>query len=129
LITFDIPLGGEVAADKVRAELARQGYTRVEQVDDSTLRVTQDRVRLEEKRRDRITEAVEGALRARQGRLSVFPLDENREATAPLAVLEGPALPGLATWITPDPIPNSFSFQFSHGCLRRVPWFRARDGD
>jgi excinuclease ABC subunit A len=114
LITFDIPLGGEVAADKVRAELARQGYTRVEQVDDSTLRVTQDRVRLEEKRRDRITEAVEGALRAGQGRLSVFPLDENREATAHWRFSKGLHCPDCDLDYT-DPIPNSFSFNSPMG--------------
>jgi len=67
VIAFEIALTGEVAADKVRAELDRQGYTRVEALDESTLRVTQDRVRLSADRRERITEAVEAALRAGQG--------------------------------------------------------------
>ncbi|MDZ7749727.1 MAG: hypothetical protein U5K43_13720 [Halofilum sp. (in: g-proteobacteria)] len=109
VIAFDIALSGDVAGDKVRAELERQGYTRVAQVDAGTLRVTRDRVRLEPDNRDRITEAVEAALRAGDGHVSVFPLDGNREATDHWRFSEGLHCPDCDRDYT-DPIPNSFSF-------------------
>jgi len=108
-IAFDVPLTGDVAADKVRAELERQGYTRVETVDARTLRVTGDRVRLVPDNRDRITEAVEGALRAGQGRMSAFPLDDKRKVTDHWRFSEGLHCPDCDRDYT-DPIPNSFSF-------------------
>ena len=108
-ITFDIVLGGMVAADKVRAELARQGYTRVETVGESTLRVTQDRVRIEAGRRDRITEAVEAALRAGRGRIGIVTVDEDSNAIEHWRYSEGLHCPDCDRDYA-DPIPNSFSF-------------------
>src|SRR5690606_38189180 len=108
-ITFDIVLGGMVAADKVRAELGRQGYTRVETVGQSTLRVTQDRVRIEVGRRDRITEAVEAALRAGRGRIGIVTVDEDGNAVEHWRYSEGLHCPDCDREYA-DPIPNSFSF-------------------
>ncbi len=114
VIAFDVPLSGDVAEDKVRAELERQGYTRVESVDGGTLRVTRDRVRLTHDNRDRITEAVEASLRAGQGHASVFPLDDDREATDHWRFSEGLHCPDCDLDYT-DPIPNSFSFNSPMG--------------
>ncbi|WP_067560901.1 excinuclease ABC subunit UvrA [Halofilum ochraceum] len=114
VIAFDVPLTGDVAEDKVRAELDRQGFTRVETVDGNVLRVTRDRVRLVADNRDRITEAVEGALGAGQGRVSVFPLDDDREPTDHWRFSEGLHCPDCDRDYS-DPIPNSFSFNSPMG--------------
>ncbi|MEX0915726.1 MAG: excinuclease ABC subunit A, partial [Wenzhouxiangellaceae bacterium] len=114
VIAFDIALSGDVGADKVRAELDRQGYSRVEQVDENTLRVTQDRVRLEPDRRDRIAEAVEAALRAGRGHVSVVPLDDSREPTGHWRFSEGLHCPDCDLDYS-APIPNSFSFNSPMG--------------
>jgi len=114
VIAFDIELSGDVAADKVRAELDRQGYSRVEAVDENTLRVTQDRVRLEPDRRDRIAEAVEAALRASRGHVSVMPLDDDRKPTDHWRFSEGLHCPDCDRDYT-APIPNSFSFNSPMG--------------
>ncbi len=122
VIAFTIPLSGDVTEDKIRAELERQGYTRVDQVDTETLRVTQDRVRLEADRRDRITEAVEGALRGGQGRMSVLPLDDNREPRDEWPYSEGLHCPDCDRDYT-DPIPNSFSFNSPMGACDQCRGF------
>jgi len=114
VIAFDISLSGDVAEDKVRAELDRQGYSRVEQVNAATLRVTQDRVRLDADRRDRITEAVEAALRAGQGHISVLPLNDQREPTDHWRYSQGLHCPDCDRDYS-DPIPNSFSFNSPMG--------------
>ena len=108
-ITFDVTLGGKIAADKVRAELARQGYTRVEALGDRALRVTQDRLRLDAGQRDRLAEAVEGALRAGRGRVSVFPLDDERRPAGEWRYSEGLHCPDCDRDYA-DPVPNTFSF-------------------
>src|SRR5690606_20401185 len=92
-----------------RAELGRQGYTRVETVGQSTLRVTQDRVRIEVGRRDRITEAVEAALRAGRGRIGIVTVDEDGNAVEHWRYSEGLHCPDCDRDYA-DPIPNSFSF-------------------
>ena len=122
VIAFDVPLTGDVAGDKVRAELDRQGYTRVETIDAHTLRVTSDRVRLVAENRDRITEAVEAALRAGQGHIGVFPLDEQREATDHWRFSEGLHCPDCNRDYS-DPIPNSFSFNSPMGACESCRGF------
>ncbi|MGA8259935.1 MAG: excinuclease ABC subunit UvrA, partial [Arenicellales bacterium] len=122
VITFDVPLSGEVTVDKVRAELARQGYTRVEQAGDNILRVTQDRVVLEAGRRDRITESVEAALHAGRGRVSVFPVDEDHRPTHEWRYSEGLHCPDCDRDYT-DPIPNSFSFNSPIGACSECRGF------
>jgi len=122
VITFDIPLSGDVAEVKVHAELERQGYTRVERIDEHTLRVTQDRVRLEAARRDRITEAVEAALRAGRGRVSVCPVDDDRHPTDEWRYSEGLHCPDCDQDYF-DPIPNSFSFNSPVGACETCRGF------
>jgi excinuclease ABC subunit A len=122
VIAFDVSLTGEVAEDKVRAELDRQGYTRVETVDGHVLRVTRDRVRLVADNQDRITEAVEGALRAGQGHIGVFPLDEQREPTDHWRFSEGLHCPDCNRDYS-DPIPNSFSFNSPMGACETCRGF------
>ncbi len=122
VVTFDIALSGAVAGDKVRAELARQGYTRVEAVGANRLRVTQDRVRLESGRRDRVTEAVEAALRAGRGRMGVTVLDREGSPARHWRYSEGLHCPDCDRDYT-DPIANSFSFNSPVGACEACRGF------
>ncbi len=121
-IVFDVRLSGEVAADKVRAELTRQGYARVEARGDDILRVTQDRLRLDAGSRDRLAEAVEAALRAGRGRIGVVVLDDEKHPTHEWRYSEGLHCPDCDLDYA-DPIPNSFSFNSPVGACEACRGF------
>ena len=75
-ITFDVePLPG-MDAGQLRAVLAAQGYTRVEESGQGLL-VQQDRVRLREENRSRLLESLETALRLGRGRIAVRTGESN----------------------------------------------------
>ncbi|PZA00275.1 excinuclease ABC subunit A [Gammaproteobacteria bacterium 2W06] len=82
VIGFDTPIPEQYSAAELRTLLERQGYTRIRELDDQHLRVTQDRVRVEAGRRDRLVEAAEAAFRHGRGHLVVEVLDDAREPIA-----------------------------------------------
>jgi len=82
VISFDTPIPEQYTATELSALLERQGYTRVRDLDGQRLRVTQDRVRIEAERRDRLVEAAEAAFRHGRGHLVVEVLDAAREPVA-----------------------------------------------
>ena len=69
-ITFEVEALPGVDATQLRALLAAQGYTRVEE-DGAGVTVQQDRVRLREENRSRLLEGLETAFRHGRGRLAV----------------------------------------------------------
>ncbi|PWG63866.1 excinuclease ABC subunit UvrA [Sediminicurvatus halobius] len=79
LIGFDVERPENFDEAEVRQLLEGQGYTRVRRLDMTRLRVTQDRVRVEESRRDRIVEAVEAAFAHGRGEVVVEELDDARQ--------------------------------------------------
>jgi len=83
VIGFDIGIPERFEEAEMRQLLEAQGYTRVRRLDNGVLRVTQDRLRIADNRRDRIVEAVEAAFAHGRGQLIVEELDEDR---APVAV-------------------------------------------
>ncbi|MDX1589995.1 MAG: excinuclease ABC subunit UvrA, partial [Oleiphilaceae bacterium] len=122
LFQFDVPLSGDLSPEKMIAELDRQGYTRVDTIDASRLRVTQDRLRLEPDKKDRITEAVEAALKAGQGHLSVQLLDEDRAPLERLRFSSALHCPKCDRDYS-DPIANSFSFNSPMGACEECRGF------
>ena len=82
IVGFDTPVPEQYSAGELRALLERQGYTRVRECGTGQLRVTQDRIRVEASRRDRLVEAAETAFRHGRGHLVVEILDEQREVQA-----------------------------------------------
>ncbi len=84
IVTFDVPVPKRMSTDEIRAELEKQGYTRIHSADDARVEVIQDRLRVEPANRGRLIEALETALRLGRGRVAVYPLNEAREAEAPL---------------------------------------------
>ncbi|KAB7627811.1 excinuclease ABC subunit UvrA [Alkalilimnicola sp. S0819] len=82
-ITFRAPIPARMDEEQLRAELGKQGYSRIQAREGDALIVVQDRLRLAAERRERLIEALETALRHGRGRLAVYPLDENREPGEP----------------------------------------------
>jgi excinuclease ABC subunit A len=75
LVCFPVPIPAGMQAQALRLELGRLGYARIHSEDASALTVVQDRLRLDAPERSRLIEALEAALRAGHGRLSVHALD------------------------------------------------------
>jgi excinuclease ABC subunit A len=82
LICFPVPLPANMQLDELRAELAKLGYVRVHQQEAQLLTMVQDRLRLDAQDRSRLVEALESALRAGHGRVSVHALDAGGEQRA-----------------------------------------------
>ena len=78
VVAFDIAIPPQYEAAEMRRLLERQGYTRVRELDGQRLRVTQDRLRVSDSRRDRLIEAAEAAFRHGRGHMVVEVLDAER---------------------------------------------------
>ena len=78
-ITFLVTVPDKVSDDEMAALLGRQGYTRILGKEGVRLEVVQDRVRLGAATRERLSEALDGALRAGQGRAAVRILDDDNK--------------------------------------------------
>ncbi|MES9885284.1 MAG: excinuclease ABC subunit UvrA, partial [Candidatus Sedimenticola sp. 6PFRAG1] len=109
VITFPIQVPHNFTLKEIKELLAQQGYTRLHSESAKRLEVVQDRVRISEDRRDRLTESLESALDKGQGFIAIYPLDEERNP--------GQALNFSADLHCPDcdihyqdPLPNHFSF-------------------
>ena len=122
LVSFEVAVPGNFSRQEVEALLARQGYTRVEALDERRLRVLQGRVRLQPDRRERIVEALEAAFEHGRGHIAVQLLDA------------AGAERGLRRFSTAlhcadcdidyrDPIPNTFSFNSPAGACESCRGF------
>ena len=76
LVCFPVAVPARMAVAEIRAELERQGYTRVHRESARELVVIQDRLRAGAEHAARLHEALEAALRAGHGHAAVFALDE-----------------------------------------------------
>jgi excinuclease ABC subunit A len=75
LICFPVPVPPKMKLPELQAELAKLGYVRFHRQEPQLLTVIQDRLRLDASDRSRLVEALEAALRAGHGRVSVHALD------------------------------------------------------
>src|SRR5258705_1702882 len=85
LITFPIPIPKNFTEKEVEELLQRQCYTRIHARSKDLLEVVQDRLRIGAVERERVTEALESALRIGQGRVNIYV--ENR-GQAPISAPE-----------------------------------------
>jgi len=83
LVTFPVAVPESFTVEEIRELLARQGYTRVHRQEPDRLEVIQDRVRIDGGSRGRLVEALEAALSSGRGRVTVYPLDRDRQAGEP----------------------------------------------
>ena len=126
MVCLPIKIPHNFTEDEIVKLLNQQGYTRIHQrhknKDGILLEVIQDRFKLNEENRDRLTEAVEASLAHAQGRVRVFPLDENKQA--------GKALRFSSHHHCPDcdidyeqPSPSLFSFNSPIGACESCRGF------
>ncbi len=104
LICFPVPLPPKMKLGELRAELAKLGYVRVHHEQPRLLTMIQDRLRLDEQDRSRLLEALEAALRAGHGRISVHALDAAGEQHLHCAECDlhyQDATPGLFSFNSP----------------------------
>src|SRR5699024_1869292 len=83
MVTFDVPVPKSMSKEEIQAELEKQGYTRIHAASKPRVEVIQDRLRLTADNRARLIEALEHALRFGRGRVTVYPLDDERRPGAP----------------------------------------------
>ncbi|UTF60662.1 excinuclease ABC subunit UvrA [Gilvimarinus sp. DA14] len=79
MVCLPITVPEKLSDDEVLQLLNQQGYARIHQRDGSRVEVVQDRLRLNDDNRGRLTEALEAALHYGKGHVLVYPLDDNRE--------------------------------------------------
>ncbi|MGQ0657613.1 MAG: excinuclease ABC subunit UvrA [Chromatiales bacterium] len=129
VIAFTVTVPRNFSKEEVRKLLEAQGYTRIEARQGGALEVVQDRLRLSSADRGRVVEALEAALKAGRGRVSVGALGEAGEA--------------VSTWRYStdlhcadcdihyqEPAPNTFSFNSPIGACETCRGFgRAMDID
>ncbi|CAG0991608.1 partial UvrABC system protein A, partial [Burkholderiales bacterium] len=81
IISFSVPVPHNFSEQEVLDLLARQGYTRILGREGASVEAVQDRFRWSAMEPARLAEALEGALRAGQGRLAVRALAEREGET------------------------------------------------
>ncbi len=107
VVSFPVTVPASFGADEIAALLAQQGYTRIHARDGDRLQVVQDRFRLAGAERARVMEALETALRAGHGRLTVHAQGDGAEVRWQFSAGLHCADCDIAY---PDPTPGLFSF-------------------
>ena len=83
IVCLPIKIPHNFSEEEIVGLLNQQGYTRIhnryKSADDNILEVVQDRLKLSEENRDRLTEAVEAALKHASGRVQVYQLDADKQ--------------------------------------------------
>ena len=79
VVSFPVTVPASFGEDEIAGLLAQQGYTRIQARDGAVLHVVQDRFRLAGAEHARVMEALETALRAGHGRITVHALGEGEE--------------------------------------------------
>ncbi|RDH84641.1 MAG: excinuclease ABC subunit A [endosymbiont of Galathealinum brachiosum] len=122
MVCLPVKIPHNFTEDEIVGLLNQQGYTRIHKRDGSLLEVIQDRFKLNEENKGRLTEAVEASLNHANGRVHVFPLDENKKA--------GKALRFSSHHHCPDcdidygePSPSLFSFNSPIGACESCKGF------
>ncbi|MGE0384036.1 MAG: excinuclease ABC subunit UvrA [Gammaproteobacteria bacterium] len=121
-IGFVVDVPDSVGEAEIRQVLAREGYARVEPLDDKRLAVLQDRLRYDPAQRARMVEALEVVLGRGAGRASVFELDaEGRPGAQWKYSSDLHCAPCDIHYR--DPVPNLFSFNSPIGACETCRGF------
>src|SRR5256886_6208833 len=82
-LTVPVTAPEDFKADEVQALLEVQGYDRMHARTSSLLEVVQDRVKMSSAEKARVIEGIEAAIKIGQGKVNVYPLAADGEASAP----------------------------------------------
>ena len=126
MVTFDVPVPERFTPSEIVALLAGQGYTRVHREHPDRIEVVADRLRLGDgsgsDARARAVEAVERALKAGRGRLTVYRLDAQRRARSPMRFSTTLHCAGCDIEYR-EPVPSMFSFNSPLGACETCRGF------
>ncbi len=126
MVTFEVPVPERFTPTEVIALLAGQGYTRVHREHPDRIEVVADRLRLGADdgpdTRARVVEAIERALKAGRGHLTVYRIDAQRHAGSPMRF--STALHCADCDIEyREPVPSMFSFNSPLGACETCRGF------
>ncbi len=120
IVSFEIKVPENFSEKEVEAMLRRQGYTRFVDRKGSVLEVIQDRMLVQEDQRERLSEALEGALRVGRGRLAIrLAGNENSPVQHYSSILQCPDCDRHFR----DPMPGHFSFNSPAGACPQCKGF------
>ena len=126
MVTFDVPVPESFTPAEIVALLAGQGYTRVHRERPDRIEVVADRLRLGagtgSDARVRTVEAIERALKAGRGRLTVYRLDAQRRARSPMRFSTTLHCAGCDIEYR-EPVPSMFSFNSPLGACETCRGF------
>ena len=122
MVCLPIKIPHNFTEDEIVKLLNQQGYTRIYQHHDGLLEVIQDRFKLNEENRDRLTEAVEASLKHANGRLHVYPIDENKNAGKVIRFSNHHHCPDCDIEYS-EPSPSLFSFNSPIGACESCKGF------
>ncbi len=80
MVCLPITVPHNFTEDEVVGLLNQQGYTRIHSRKNNQLEVIQDRIKISEDNRDRLTEAVEAAIKHANGRVVIYRINDNKQA-------------------------------------------------
>ena len=83
MVCIPLHVPKRLSDEEVSQLLNQQGYARIHRREGDRVEVVQDRLKLTEDNRSRLTEAVETALRYGKGHVLVYPMDDARETGKP----------------------------------------------
>ncbi|MHA7880169.1 MAG: excinuclease ABC subunit UvrA [Saccharospirillum sp.] len=109
MVCMPLHVPERLSDDEVLQLLNQQGYTRIHRRDGDRVEVVQDRLKLTEDNRSRLTEAVETALHHGKGHVLLYPLNDVRETGTP-AKFSSHHHCAHCDIDYPEPGPSQFSF-------------------
>src|SRR5690606_30262395 len=122
MVCLPITVPESLSDDEVLQLLNQQGYARLHQRAGKRVEVVQDRLRLSEENRGRLTEALEVALRYGKGHVLVYPLDDEMNAGEAVRFSSHHHCPSCDINYA-EPIPSQFSFNSPIGACESCRGF------
>jgi excinuclease ABC subunit A len=109
MVCLPVSVPEKLTDEEVLQLLNQQGYTRVHHRERNRVEVVQDRLRLNEENRGRLTEAVEVALHYGKGHVLIYPLDDSKNTGTPARFSSHHHCPACDISY-PEPSASHFSF-------------------
>ncbi len=122
VLTFDIVVPDNFAAEEIEGWLAAQGYTRIYDRHDKHWEVIQDRLRADPENRTRLVEGIETALKFGRDRITIHRLNGQGKVQTTVRYSSGLHCANCDIHYQ-EPIPNNFSFNSPVGACESCRGF------
>lgn len=122
MVCIPLHVPERLSDEEVSQLLNQQGYARIHRREGDRVEVVQDRLKLTQDNRSRLTEAVETALRYGKGHVLVYPMDDARETGKPERFSSHHHC-AQCDIDYPEPSPSQFSFNSPLGACESCRGF------